>query len=294
MRSNIRYTYFLATDDRLLHVESKFLTRKPRRGQVDLTSREKVSMLVERMLAVRDATSLLGYVKEFGSPDFRLHTDRKGNRSPAPVEHYLQRAATLRWLSKLINAQSEQDRETIDTFVNARYVRNGSLEAGGVRFNIDHTVILKLICPQAHSLYSDYQRCSIFLGGNDRDYVVSKSEWDRKRFQCQLRFIREMIAFHINSLTADVRSIINPIGLYEELTLDEQFDAMIWFLRNQFLGGSGVLVCRNPNCPQGFYVPKPGKRATRSDRKYCGRAGCQRYCYDHKDRGLGPLRHKTG
>lgn len=233
------------------------------------------------------------FLKQIVSPK-TMEQYRKDPDGPrvysAPTDWFLNLASAMRWISYVVSAIQDGDMQLILKWVKAEYVPP-----------VDNPSRPPDIPPDAYRIVlepepdnpqrADYDS-AIFLLGSYHPQFFFPSKW--KTFpEAQARRIAvSNISEHINILVSPIKMILTDAGT-PRFSVRNHTDAMALFLYNQLSGAQGIKICRNPNCPTKFFLPKrKSNRKPRSDRKYCGRPGCQRYCYDHPEIGLGPLRTK--
>ncbi len=85
----------------------------------------------------------------------------------------------------------------------------------------------------------------------------------------------------ITRLVEDIQIELN-IQLQAQFIAKTPYQAMSLALFEMASGVSAVKRCKNPHCPQPFFLHKgSGKRKPRSDRYYCDRPGCQKWCHEN-------------
>lgn len=303
--------HFLRSKDQTVFEETVMMESKTsKRKKIVLQRTADQQLLLQKFLNVFDEKTLLSFLRTYGLPKDLRHSIVRDNRHPLLnpetrivimrlVEPYLELAATLRWLLKLLRS--------VDT------INHSSKEHS----DLEHEMLEKWITasddPKSFSLLPDpVQKIRLtFRLNNEREemekekgkpkskeknkaekwigkvikkevtttdyygwlastavlseftFTIPKNAYRHTPAQkhARLKFVKTYLAFHLSGLVQQVHPMVEPKGnlVYH---FNSSFDAMCMALLNQFCGASGISICPNPDCPGRFY-----SSASRTDRK---------------------------
>ena len=285
---------------------------QPKQQEPNLQNRKHVAQLLEKFISLQDDSGLLKYLRRFGLPNVRIEgvnaEKLSGKWGPKEPEvhriyemYFIRRASLLRWLFALLSAvrRTRNTHEDIsqmgDEQLRAWIIIERLYDPPPALFTLDDepppvpkkVVELRVKPHSDTTVFKDWDLAKEILG-NEPPFRVPATTWSEVRRQRKLRedCVRNYLSFQINKLMESVSPAVTKDGR-PYVTVHTHFQAMCLFLFNEFTGASGVGICRNPACPDKFYVVKvTGKRKPRSDREYCYRLSCQRSGYDQ----LGSVR----
>lgn len=255
--------------------------------KLDYENQNDRARLLHGFLLVRDLGSLLKYFRSFGLPDRREENTFpeltvRSFKTNEPIirlihtESFLRSAAMLRWLLTVMDAVDRYDHQQLELLVMGK--------AGLQEFQLinppkraKRVIRLTMEPPSNSKEYKDFALAQTMVA-TDFDLEIRQAEWSGKQKKQRLDFAKKYVAHHINQQLQGVHPAVYFNGkIYFAVT--QPIEAMYLELYHRFTGSSGIGICKNPNCPKRFFVIKrKGSRKPRSDRKYCGRPGCQKWC----------------
>jgi len=277
--------------------------------------------VLEKLMLVTDYKSARRFVRYNGFLDMSYVTI---SRSPGGAEveciananDLIAQTKSIKWLIILINAIKECDYEKLGTLVHSEKFQEVNFwkpedePKAHVRLTIKprmHAAEPKKLkeleklfeqvenkgkLPSLENLekleefneYKLWRDGEHFLNSNF-SRLISPNDWKKNRHAQILLAVRHYVAALITNKLKNVQLKVQHMG---EVTLhvSEPIEGIMQVLLNEFSGTSNIRICANKHCPTKFFFPEQkSKRKPRSDRHFCSRAGCQKWCHSN---GLGP------
>jgi hypothetical protein len=229
---------------------------------------------------ITGADSLMNYMEQHDVPDLRWNHLLADGELKFSTAHIFQAAACMHWLlkmqdelanhdtSELVNQWAQiSDNGTQITFIPTATERTGALR------HWNGIVTLFEAAQSTNPVYPD--RSGRLKKENLRDYAML---YLKNCVEKIVKSLRPTLIYNRRSRT-----------LQPHFGVRTKYEATCLALYHRVSGASTILACRNPYCPRPLYpASTPSGRKPRSDKRYCPRPGCQRWCYDN----LGPVRQK--
>ncbi|MBX9877613.1 MAG: hypothetical protein K2Y22_04070 [Candidatus Obscuribacterales bacterium] len=262
--------------------------------KIDFAYQKHRAFMLETFVNATDATKLLRYLRRFGLPDRKRIQENQVLSKDLVTEAteilvtangLLSIAARLRWHLTLMEAVRQADHDYLKLCV----------QANDSEFPEEHPLykphrkskLLSMSPSPTASAYTDWEDGLLSSDESEKEFErhIEPKEWQgqlRQRNK-RLEFTRRYIAHHINHHLSNVHPTVDFKGK-TFFDLKQPIEAMYLELFNQFTGATGIIICKNPNCPKPLFAAKPkqkSKRKPRSDRRFCDRAGCQKWYHDN-------------
>ncbi len=274
------YTYSLSKDKSEVFETITPTNKKPRgRRRPDLMDAAFGIVVLEDFLQIRRPEDLLKYTKRHGFPnrdqilqqiqeELKQYLQNKSRPDPDAIhirtsktEFFINLAASLRWLSTVICAIQEVDTKSLLAWTKSTYIPPKPGDDSRRPADIPPDAIEIILEPQPDSPeYKDYAVAVQFLSPYSSKYVFP-SKWKALPAAPSREIAIQNVSEHINVLMQPIRIMLTTSGT-PTFSARNHTDAMALALYNQLSGAQGLKVCRNPNCPTKFYLPK-----TKSKRK---------------------------
>ncbi len=303
-----RYSYMLSKDGSEISEAFSKSSVKVRRKKFDLGNSADVELLLCAFLDVESGVQLLQYAANFGLPDrgpikkqvHELLGQKNSVRSfpwvhSVPVDYYLNWSSLLRWLTVLIDAIQQVKHALLKTWIADEYIApnaDASIQVSDIPID---AVRLKMKLLPSDPHFNGYQVAQNFVQPSFFMNVFP-SNWEKIPEKQLVDFAKAYVSICINGLIRMLK--ICPITTNAgtaSWSIFEPVEAMTMCIFNQFTGASTIGICKNPNCRKRFFVRRhTDGRKSRRDQQYCpdSKSRCQKYCYEHPELGLGPVRKK--
>jgi hypothetical protein len=223
---------------------------------------------------VHDTKTLIEYLERRDIPDFGWRF-----KEVFPVVRFLAAAASIYWLILMLD-------EVSNNKVTPRlrnWFRLGDDEEGPA-FTFGPT-------EAERSAQLKHWQGTTKIDGEELDNFmvrISPTEdvhSDRFIMVCARSYIAVRINELVKGISPEVTVFAKAKDFKGEFGVHTPYEAICLALYEKACGGSAVRTCENPHCPNPVYIAKRNSdRKPRSDRHYCYRPGCRKWCYENLGR----------